>query len=124
MAVDGIPRGRHDRGVRTNVLPLFLMLCACASVPGATEGEYPAARSPMRVEILDAWFVRVDGTRLALDEFVYQSRQNGRAWARQKLSAPKVHLTWVAGAAPQAVVVELMTQLRLAGVKFIELGSQ
>ncbi len=100
------------------------MLCACASVPGAPEDNYPPARGPMRVEVLDEWFVRVDGTRLARDEFVYQSRENGRAWTRQKLSAPKVHLTWVAGAAPQAVVDELITQLRLAGVNFIELGSQ
>jgi hypothetical protein len=78
----------------------------------------------MRIEVLDSWFVRVDGTRLARDEFVYQSRQNGRAWARQKLSPPKVLLTWVEGAAPQAVVDELIDQLHLAGVNSIKLGSQ
>ena len=78
----------------------------------------------MHVEVLDSWFVRVDGQRMALHEFIYQSRLNGREWSKRKLSAPKIQLSWTYGAAPRAVVNDLITQLRLAGVKFIDLGSQ
>ena len=102
------------------LLPLFLL--ACESIPGAAQGSYPPARVAMRVEILDESFVRVDGERLARHEFLYRARRDGRLWAKQKLSSPKVILAFD-GLTSSAVRDDLITQLRLAGVSKIEFAD-
>ena len=118
------------------MLPLLFVLWAgCETVPPESvrrlasgdphdPGARPPARETLPVELLDAWFVLVDGERLARDEFLYRSRLAGRRWAEAQIAPPQVVLTWKEGVVvPPAVVKELMLQLRLAGFRNIDLGT-
>ena len=73
--------------------------------------------------MLDDLFVRVEGKRMARHEYAYQSRLAGRRYAKANQSHPKILLSWGEGAVSQAVVDDMITQLRLAGVGHIELTT-
>ncbi|MCB9888471.1 MAG: hypothetical protein H6836_02755 [Planctomycetes bacterium] len=96
---------------RVLVAGLLLGVAGCAA----------SAPARMTVEILDEWFVRVDGERLARDEFVYRMRQRGRD--KRGPALPEVRVQCRQVAELRVVIRDLTTQLRLAGVKTIELGS-
>lgn len=104
-----------------NLLPLSLLFwVSCSSAPDGTQSP---AGARLEVEVLDELFVRVDGVRQPRDEFIYQSRLASRRRAPEDAAAPAVRLTWAEGMVSQAAVDDLMTQLRLCGVEFIELGQ-
>ena len=106
--------------------PLACVLVALAgcSTPGdEIAAEYPPARGPLAVEILDHWFVSVEGERLARDEFVYRMREDCRAWRARKLAPPQILLTWAEGVERGRVVRDLIEQLQLAGVRRVRAGS-
>jgi hypothetical protein len=115
-------RGVVDDPVVRRLLLLPLFLLACESTPVVSQGRYPSARDVMRVEILDDLFVRVDGERLARHEFVYRARRDGRRWAKQKLSFPRVILR-SSDAVSRRVQQDLLRQLRLAGVSLVDTGG-
>ena len=126
--VDGAAGMRHDPGVRpTNVVflvGLALASAACeTTTPGLPAGT-PAARGPLRVELLDDRFVRVEGERMPRQEFAFRARIAGRRYAKENKSQPKILLSWADGAVTQAVVDDMITQLRLAGVRHIELTDE
>jgi hypothetical protein len=106
------------------VVTLAALLAGCSAPPPGVEADlYPLARGPLEVEILDAWFVRVEERRLAREEFVYSMRTRCRAWAADHLAAPHVHLTWAEGFDGRPVALDLIEQLRLAGVRQVRAGS-
>ena len=104
------------------VLPTLLALSGCETAP-VSEDSLPAAREPMRVRLLDAWFVEADGERLARDEFLYRTRLACRSWTVEQLSPPRVYLSWDEGVVPSPVVKDTIDQLNLAGVGEIVLGD-
>ncbi len=82
-----------------------------------------AATGPdLRVEILDAHFVRHAQERMALEEFLYQMRRRGRAWAAAQQMPPAAGV-WVSQQVgqdlPQSVMERIVDGLRLAGVSHI-----
>jgi hypothetical protein len=103
-------------------LTSMLALSACETPP-VSERSLPTARESMRVLLLDDWFVRVDGERLARDEFLFRTRLACRAWASEQLSAPRIYLSWAEGEVGQPVVKDTIDQLNLAGIAEIVLGD-
>ena len=87
----------------------------CATTP-------PVVDQAVQVEVLDSWFVRVDGERLARDEFTFRMRGQCRRAKREGRPPPAVVVRWEALDDPK-VGRELMNQLLLAGVKNVTLGS-
>lgn len=131
----GMTRSHPERhNPRMTSVPMFrplaiagvaaVLLAGCGT-PADDYGapRYPPARGPLEVEILDAWFVSVEGERLARDEFVYRMREDCRAWTAQQRSAPPVWLTWADGVERGRVVRDLIEQLQLAGVRKVRAGS-
>ena len=111
--------------LRNTTLLVGLFLTACASAPDVGQFEGLAAGPALRVEMLDALFVRVDGERLAHDEFVYRMRIDCAAWKRRGERAPDVSLSAApAGEGTAEALRSLMQQLRLAGVSKINVGAR
>jgi hypothetical protein len=105
------------------IILAFLLLClpACSSAPSG-EG-IPSDLELLRVEVLDDWFVRVDGERLARDEFIYRTRVDCRGRGSESPGLG-VMLVWSEDEVPSAEVQSVLrTQLRLAGVEWIFLGD-
>ena len=112
-------RCRPRRGLP--LLALALMFGGCGTTPGSQGNS-------LRVEILDAWFVlsrhpgKVDGQRLARDEFIYQIRGQCRRAKAEGQPSPAVELIWY-DVKYRKIGKDLMNQLLLAGVASVTLGS-
>jgi len=113
MNVYAYPRNRPLSG-RSVLLALLVLSGSCTTTPDLGH--------TMQVEVLDEWFVRVDGDRLARDEFVFRIRGRCRQAKTAGSPPPSVLLTWGA-LKDQKAGRELMNQLLLAGVKSVTLGS-
>lgn len=113
MHVHAYPQNRPLPG-RSVLLALLVLSGSCTTTSDLGH--------TMQVEVLDEWFVRVDGDRLARDEFVFRIRGRCRQAKAAGSPPPSVLLTWAA-LADQKAGRELMNQLLLAGVKSVTLGS-
>ncbi len=113
MKVHAYPQYRPLPG-RSVLLALLVLSGSCTTTPDLGH--------TMQVEVLDEWFVRVDGDRLARDEFVFRIRGRCRQAKAAGSPPPSVLLTWGA-LKDQKAGRELMNQLLLAGVKSVTLGS-
>lgn len=105
------------------LLALALVLGSCGTAPVAESGN------PLRVEIIDRWFVLlrppgkgVDGRVLARDEFIFQMRGQCRQAKAEGHPPPAVELMWN-DVGYQRIGKDLMNQLLLAGVTSVTLGS-
>lgn len=93
-----------------------VLLLACSLALSLTMGCATTVTETMQVEVLDQWFVRVDGERMARDEFVFQIRGKCRSAKASGSQVPVMQLNWES---PQTrrIGMDLMKELHLAGAK-------
>ena len=109
--------GRPTPGM---VVILLAGLCGCDSVPG---DQVIRPAETKELTLLDDEFVRFEGQRLPIDEFLFLMRQRGRAALAN--GKPLFGLRILAPEdkpVDQRLLSRIMQDLRLAGVQYVTIG--
>ncbi len=100
-------------------MPFLIWLGGCDSVPGANVGTPSLVKV---LDVLDPDFVRFEGERMPVDEFLFRMRQLGRRAAKTKEPLFGIRIVVHMDTVDQKLLSRIFDGLRLSGIRHVELG--
>ncbi len=94
-----------------------MLLGACESAPGESSGAPTVIKV---VEVLGPYFLRFEGERMPIDEFLFRMRELGREAAKTKKSLFGIRI--LAPEDMSVVLQRIVEDLHVSGIRHVWMG--
>ena len=98
---------------------LVMLLGGCESVPGGSSGSPSEVKV---VELLDQDFVRFEGERIPIDEFLFRMRELGRDAAKTGKPLFGVRIVAPNMSVDQKLLSRIIEDLQVSGIRHVRMG--